>query len=154
MSDITKISLKVGNLEFSGEGKEQWLESQLDKLLKRISIQENSFQHAQNGKILGNGGGEVDKILKTTTLVSFLNEKNAKDNQNRKFLATAVYLQSKGQNRLKTADITKALKDSNQTRLGNASDTLKQNISKGFCEKDGDNFFATSDGFKELGLME
>jgi hypothetical protein len=83
-------------------------------------------------------------------LVAFLKEKNATTKQGRKFLATAVWLEAKGKNRLVTGDIIKALKESNQTRLGNASRCLSDNISAGFCERDGKEFFVTEGGKRSL----
>lgn len=49
-----------------------------------------------------------------------------------------------------TSDVTKALKDSNQTRLGNPSDSLNQNVTKGYCEKDGKEFYVTEEGKNSL----
>jgi len=79
-----------------------------------------------------------------------LREKNASTNQVRKFLATAVWLHARGKKRLSTADVTRALKDSNQTRLGNPADCLNKNVAKGHCEKDGKDFFVTSEGSASL----
>ena len=54
--------------------------------------------------------------------------------------------------RLATSDITKALKDSKQSGVGNASQCLALNISKGFCHKDGKKqFFVSDEGRTELG---
>jgi len=47
---------------------------------------------------------------------------------------------------LTTGDVSKALKDSNQSRLGNPSQCLNDNVSKGYCEKDGKQFFVTQEG--------
>ncbi|RKY83799.1 hypothetical protein DRQ11_12510, partial [candidate division KSB1 bacterium] len=80
------------------------------------------------------------------TLPVFLNEKDATKNQLNKFLATAIWLHAKGKNRLKTSDITAALKDAQQTRLGNPSDCLNKNVKKGYIEKDGTEFFVTQEG--------
>ncbi len=146
MADTTKISFKFGVLEFSGEGSEIWLEKQLDKLLK----QPINFLSAPLSK--ESSGFSPQTKSTSSTLVAFLTEKDAKSNQNKKFLATATYLQIKGKKPLKVGDIAKALKDSNQGRLGNPSDTLSQNISKGFCERDGEGFFVTEEGYRELGV--
>ena len=149
MSDITKISIKVGSVEFSGEGKESWLEKQLDKILKEFkTVIENPIETREVNKAEGSS-----VKINSTTLASFLGEKNAKSNQVRKFLATALFLQEiKNMKPIKTGDVTKALKDSSQGRLGNPSDTLSQNITKGFCERDNGGFFVTEDGYTELGL--
>jgi predicted transcriptional regulator len=71
----------------------------------------------------------------------------------KKFLATSAFLQINGKNRLTTSDITKALKEANQTKIGNPSEYLNQNVKKGHCEKDGSkDFFVTSHGFEYLGI--
>jgi len=146
METPTKISFRLGEIEFSGEGTEDWLEKQLDKLLDKIASRDLHTNVKERPVTPG-------KSHIAGTLASFLGEKNAKSNQNRKFLATATYLQlNKGIKPLKTNDISSALKDANQTRLGNPSDTLSQNISKGFCERDGGGFFVTDEGYQELGM--
>lgn len=150
MTENTKISFTVGNLQFSGEGSSMWLEKQLDKLLEKVgansigAIQHTSEDDERDTK-------DFNKIT-NKSLAAFLSDRNAKTTQTRKFLATAAYLQAKGQKPIATSDVTRALKDANQGRLGNPSDTLNQNIAKGFCERDGKGFFVTDDGFGELGL--
>src|SRR5690242_6061317 len=98
MSEITKISLKVGNLEFSGEGKESWLEKQLDKLMSYAS----SSKMIKSENILEENKPTDRNNISISTLASFLGEKNAKTTQTRKFLATAAFLQLKGNKSLKT----------------------------------------------------
>jgi len=88
--------------------------------------------------------------LEKQFLASFLRDKNAGTNQVKKFLAASVWLEAKGKNRLTTADVTRALKDSNQSRIGNPADCLNKNVSKGHCEKDGKEFFVTTDGKNAL----
>ncbi len=83
-------------------------------------------------------------------LAAFLKSKNATANQLRKFVATAVWLHAKGTKRLETKQITQALKDASQSRIGNPGDALKKNITKGYCEKDGKQFFVTDEGRKSL----
>jgi hypothetical protein len=92
----------------------------------------------------------TDQSIGRKTLPSFLQEKNATRNQTKKFLATGVWLEARGQNRLQTNDVTKALKDANQSRLGNPADCLNKNVSKGYCEKEGKQFFVTDDGKNSL----
>ncbi|MBN8586096.1 MAG: hypothetical protein J0M37_13480 [Ignavibacteria bacterium] len=145
----SKIEVKLGNFSFFGEGEEKWVTTQLDKLLSRLY----EFQKLNENL---NAKGEVNTQERkkaeneNTPLASFLKNKNATTNQNRKFLATAAWLHNKGTNKITTSDVSKALKDSNQSRLGNATECLNQNISKGFCEKEGKLFFVTEDGYNEL----
>jgi hypothetical protein len=48
-------------------------------------------------------------------------------------------------------DITKALSDNQQGKLGNPGDCLNKNVKKGFCEKEGKEFYVTEEGFTSLG---
>ncbi|MCF8031792.1 MAG: hypothetical protein K9K66_00625 [Desulfarculaceae bacterium] len=149
---VAKIEFEIGNIRFSGEGDQAWLGQQLDKIIDRA---EELIKLAPSQKA-GDPGGQSGSLppdnsdIAQKTLPAFLKDKNATKKQVRKFLATAAWLQAKGGKRLKTGDVTSALKDSNQTRLNNASDCLSQNVAKGYCEKDGAEFFVTQDGMESL----
>jgi hypothetical protein len=158
MSD-SKIQFKIGALEFTGEGDSEWVSSELDKILKKIpdllkivpveKLKESNITLENDGKQTG-----LNRTVKPTNLSVFLREKNASTNHVKKFLATSAFLQLNGKNRLTTSDITKAIKDANQTKLANPSEHLNQNVKKGHCEKDGSKeFFVTSHGFEDLGII-
>jgi len=68
----------------------------------------------------------------------------------KRFLATADWIRLRGESELTTSKVSKALLDNHQKRLGNPADCLNQNVRKGHCEKKGDGFFITPEGFKEL----
>src|ERR1041384_2419518 len=143
MSQV-KIQIKVGDVEFSGEGEQGWVSTQLERVLK-------AAPSIVGAKPIGRSTSSGDhnspsSAAGSQTLASFLRDKNASTNQVKKFLATAIWLHSKGKKRLGTADVTRALKDSNQTRLGNPADCLNKNVAKGHCEKDGKDFFVTTEG--------
>lgn len=144
-----KITLKIGEIEFSGEGEEKWIEKQLDKIFDKaeelIAIAPSQQSKSNSHNPMGNDPAIAKKALST-----FLQEKGATTNQTKKFLATSAWLEAKGQNRLKTGDVTKALKDSQQNKLKNPSQTLADNIKKGYIEKDGDQYFVTEEGKKSL----
>ncbi len=148
----SKIELKIGAIEFSATGDDAWVAAQLDKLLSSAkSLVDLSPPPAQEKGIHGNHqpmGQDPDIAQKP--LASFLKDKNATTAQVTKFLATAVWLEAKGKSRLTTADVTSALKDANQSRLGNPADCLNQNVKKGFCEKDGKQFYVTQEGKESL----
>jgi hypothetical protein len=150
MPDV-KIQIKIGSIEFSGEGEKGWIGQQLDKILtnaqKLATLAAPLAGSGSGGKRHPTG---ADPSIAQKTLAAFLKEKNATSNQNNKFLATAVWLEAKGSSRMTTTDITKALRDSNQSRLGNPSECLNQNVGKGYCEKDGKQFFVTDDGKASL----
>jgi len=143
-----KINLKIGRLEFSAEGEADWVTTQLDKVIAKAS-EIASVAGAEGG---GDGESEkpTDSTLAKKPLASYLREKGAVENKTRKFLTTSVWLHAKGAKRLRVSDVTKALSDNNQSKLGNASQCLANNINQGHCERDGDKFFVTEDGKKSL----
>lgn len=150
----SKIEIKIGEITFSGQGEPDWAANQLDKILAQA---EKLVQLAS--RTLDNTGGEEkgsrkpmgnDPSIAKKTLPAFLQEKNASSNQIKRFLATAVWLEAKGKNRLATADVTTALSSANQKRLANPADCLNKNVGKGYCEKDGKQFFVTDDGKNSL----
>ena len=147
-----KVLIKVGEFEFSGEGDQEWVSKQLDKILAKVEdlINLSPPPAAEAAKDTHHKPMGADSEIARKTLPSFLSEKAANKNQNKKFLVTAIWLESKGKSRLSTGDVARALKDANQNRLSNPSECLKQNISKGFCEKDGKDFFVTSEGKASL----
>lgn len=148
----SKIEIKIGQISFAGQGDQDWVAKQLDKILaqaeKLIQLAPSPIEDADEAA--GRKPMEKDKNIAKKTLPSFLQEKNATTNQVKKFLATAVWLESKGQTRLTTSDITKALNGASQKRIGNPADCLLKNVSKGYCERDGKQFFVTDEGQKSL----
>lgn len=147
-----KIEMKVGQITFSGEGEQEWVAKQLDKILAQAEKLTNLFPE-QNDEVshdLGKKPMGKDPAIAGKTLPAFLQDKSATKNQNKKFLATAVWLEAKGKSRMKTGDVAKALKDAQQSRIGNPADCLNQNVQKGYCEKDGGEFFVTDDGKRSL----
>ncbi len=145
-----KIEFKLGGIYFSGEGDEAWVASQLDKILDKApellgtappdDDPENKLPREDNG----GGDAEVGSLAK------YLQTKNAATNQMKRFLATAEWLNLRGQSRPATSDVTKALKDNHQSKLSNPADCLNKNVKKGNCEKAGKQFFVTSEGRKSL----
>ncbi|HEX74589.1 MAG TPA: hypothetical protein G4N93_05505 [Dehalococcoidia bacterium] len=146
-----RIEFTLGSITFSGEGEENWLSTQLDKIIEKApdlinivpAIQDTGQTRAaivEQGQILS------DAAIASQTLPNFLKSKGATGKALHKFLATAIWLHGKGLSRISTSDITKALKDSNQSRLVNPSDCLNKNVSKGLIEKDGKQFFVTDEG--------
>ena len=148
----SKIEIKIGQIMFSGQGDQDWLAKQLDKILSQA---EKLIKIAPVSG--GSGDAETRDVIKVDdssiakkTLRTFLQEKNAISNQVKKFLATALWLEAKGQKRNQTNDVTKALKDASQTRLTNPASCLGKNVTKGYCEKDGKQFFVTDEGKSSL----
>lgn len=145
-----KIEIRVGEVSFSGEGEGKWLSEQLDKILKNLPDLAGIVPAASASSSGGADGGTSGPKAKGT-LAGFLKEKAATDNQIRKFLATAVWLHERtSKPRLATKDVIGALSDNHQKKLGNPADCLNQNVKKGFCEKDGKEFYVTDEGRGEF----
>jgi hypothetical protein len=145
-----KVELKVGSLSFSGEAEASWLEKQLDKLLEyaknRSGSDSSDMEESESPKNSATGS----QTGTGQPLGTYLKSRSANNNQTRKFLATAAWLSSKSKSDLRTADVTKALSDNRQNKLGNASQCLNENITKGYCEKRGKAFFVTEHGHEEI----
>jgi len=152
MSDA-KIKISIGAISFQAEGEQGWVGDQLEKLYSNAkelaTIAPASSTHDGGGS---NSHSPIkpDSKIAGKTLATFLKEKNATSKQVLKFLATSVWLESKGKSRMTTSDVAQALRDSNQTKLNNAADCSAQNVKKGFCEKEGNQFFVTMEGKDSL----
>ena len=143
-----KIELTIGDLHFAGEGDQDWLDQQIDKLI----------DNASRGQINDSGDDDVlmsesksQETVKAMSLVSYLRAKGGENVQVQRFLATAAWLYHRGMKDFNTSAVTKALRDNQQKRLGNPSDCLNKNVTRGFCEKTSGGFFITSDGWRHLG---
>lgn len=150
---MAKIKIKLGNIEFSGTGEPDWVSEQLGIFLDRVEEIPVSDIQPVNNPTSGSATGETanENQTQVSSLKRHLEERGALKNQNDRFLATADWLRRKGVTELTSSAISKALKENQQSRLGNASDCLNQNVGKGFCEKDGKTFFITPEGFEHLG---
>ncbi|KGM06204.1 hypothetical protein LP43_2077 [Methylophaga thiooxydans] len=153
-----KIEIKIGEITFSGEGDSNWLSEQLDKIMDRaedlISLAPSKTQQQPQVTDPTHQAADLSghNEIASQTLPAWLRSKNAETVQNSKFLATAVWVEAKGQKRLQTKDVTAALSNANQKRLHNASECLNQNVKKGYCEKEGNQFYVTEEGKRSLGI--
>jgi hypothetical protein len=151
----SKLTIKVGPIEFAGEGEGSWLSEQLEKVLDRVPelIAIAPLPRAPEASGSSEANGPINGVNAKTaeTLPAFLKSKNATTSQVTKFLATSVWLHDRtGRARLSTGDVAKALKDTNQTKLTNPSECLNKNVGKGFCEKDSTGYFVTDPGRESL----
>jgi len=87
---------------------------------------------------------------KTTLAVYLKDNKAATGNQQRKFLATATWLQDGGLKRVATANVTKALSDNNQGKLTNPAQCLINLSKAGSVVREGSQFYVTDEGRAEL----
>jgi hypothetical protein len=155
--DVAKLEIKVGAVSFSGEGGENWLAIQLDKVLAKLPELLAVNVGNDDESLSGNGGVEKPRdatkvdAREMLGLAAYLKAKKATGNQARKFLATGLWLHdSKDLNRIATADVTKALNEHNQGKLPNAAQCLINNITQGRIVRDGKQFYVTDDGRAEL----
>ena len=149
-----RIKFKIGNIEFVGKGEQSWVTEQLDKVLERIpSLATESKKSTPKAVV------ETPQVVKTTpkvdasnleNLSTFLRKRDAIDKQRRRFLGTAVWLQLKGQQMIKTKEVTDALRAARQIKITNPSHQLNQNISQGFCQKEGQGFYVTPQGVENI----
>jgi hypothetical protein len=149
-----KLRIKIGDLEFEGEGDSAWLTERLDALIEKapglLGAPKPAQQQQPSGGPPHHPAMEPDPAIATKPLGTFLREKRVDTNQTKKFLATAVWLESKGQNRLKPGDVTKALNENSQSKLGNPSQCLIENVKQGYCERDKKQFYVTPQGKESL----
>lgn len=150
-----KIGFTLGSITFSGEGEETWVSDQLDKILEKapdlIKIAPQTQPISQPATTVSEQVSTLpDDTIASQTLPNFFRAKRVPRSGFKKFLATAIWLQAKGANRISVGDVTQALRDSNQPRLSNPSDCLSNNVTKGFIEKDGRQFFVTPEGRASL----
>ena len=143
-----KIELTIDNLSFAGEGDQDWLDQQINKLLDVVS------RKRPDNPV----GGDLPKLEEkqngtapSESLASYLKTKSADTVQVQRFLATAGWLHHRGVVPLTTGGVTKALRDNQQKRLGNPSDCLNKNVGRGFCEKTDDGFHILPEGWGQLG---
>ncbi|MFT4642856.1 MAG: hypothetical protein ACI89R_000699 [Candidatus Azotimanducaceae bacterium] len=158
-----RIEFKIGNIEFVSEGEQEWVTEQLDKMLERLPHLESegekvpikqvpqpvaaSIQPAENTDLFTSQ--KTDRAI-PENLSTFLRKKDAIDKQRRKFLGTAVWLQSNGQQTIKTKEVTDALRAARQVKITNPSHQLNQNIAQGFCQKEGRGFYVTPQGIENI----
>lgn len=143
-----KIEFQLGSISFLGEGDKDWVSEQLDKILEKApDLLRIEPKHTSS---LSSFPIDRESEDFSETLAIYLKSKNVTVNQNKRFLATAAWLRLRGQNRITTSDVSKALKNNNQIKLTNPSECLNQNVRKGYCEKDGKRFFVTDEGLVSL----
>jgi hypothetical protein len=96
-------------------------------------------------------GASSQSPAKNGSLAAHIKAKKGEKNQITRFLATASWLSSRGDDPLTATAISKALSDHHQKKLANPADCLNKNVSKGHCEKRKDgSFFITPEGLEAL----
>ena len=144
-----KVEIKIGDISFVAEGDQNWLAAQVEKVLAAAATIPASqlTDGAQSGKATAGGKPSSAPV---PPLGSFIKAKGGDSNQTVRYLATAAWLFKRGATNLTTAGVTKALSDNHQSKLGNPAQYLAQNVKNGFCEKRGNGFFITPEGWTTL----
>ncbi len=150
MSDA-KIKIKIGAIRFAGEGNQEWLSKELDKILEKADKFADLVPEVEENTDIEITDSTSENETTTRNLSTFIKEKEATVNQVKKFLVTSVWLHDvKHKDNLQTSEVTTALSDAKQKKLTNASDSLNSNVKKGHCEKKGKEFFVTQEGRDSL----
>ena len=149
-----KIELDVGNLHFAGEGDQDWLDQQIDKLIDAVTKGQINASAISSSEVPSISDSNPQETPVSESLASYLKAKGGDTVQTKRFLATAAWLIRRGETKLTTSAVSSALRNNQQKRLGNASDCLNQNVSRGFCEKTGNTFFITPEGWAHLGEVQ
>jgi hypothetical protein len=148
-----KIDIKIGNISFSAEGDQAWLSEQLTKVMEAAStLPPAKFEPGADAPAGDTPSGKTMEPI-SDTLAAYLKAKGGESKQVQRFLATAGWLRRRNEKEeLNPTAVAKALSRNHQKGLANAADCLNQNVRRGYCEKlEGNNFFITSDGWKQLG---
>lgn len=143
-----KIELNIGGISFSGEGDQSWLAEQVAVLIE--AAKSNQIIESPTNESSDNDP-EQRSATNIGSLNSYLKSKGAENVQVQRFLATAAWLNHRGEEPLTSSLVSRALRDNQQKRLGNPADCLNQNVGRGFCEKKPDGFFITPEGWRHLG---
>jgi len=149
-----KIEFAFGSLSFAAEGTENWLATQLDKVIEAAPAlsQLKAPSHVVDVST-AESGAPVTSPEFTVSLAAHIKAKGGDTIQVKRFLAAADWLRQKGLNPLTTGSVSKALASNHQKKLSNPANCLNQLVSKGYCEKNGEGFFITPDGLKDLGYQ-
>ena len=140
-----RIEFKIGNIEFVSEGEQEWVTDQLDKMLERLPNLEAEGKKMPVKQVTQ---PVVASVQPTENTDLFTSQKT--NRAIRKFLGTAVWLQSNGQQTIKTKEVTDALRSARQVKITNPSHQLNQNIAQGFCQKEGRGFYVTPQGIENI----
>lgn len=145
---MASVSFKIGQLEFAAEGDEAWISEKMEFILNQSASAAAAATPAAETTV---SAPEQDAGGPIGSLASHIKKHGGSGNQVERFLVTAHWLSLKGAKSLTTTDVSKALKDNQQSKLSNPSDCLNKNVGKGFCEKDGNSFYITPEGLEHIG---
>jgi len=156
----TKLKVKLGSVEIDFEGDAEFLKLEVMPTISQVlavAKDHPSVIHQANGNNGPDSQGKLPNFISRNgsagtvgSLASFIKERKSENNQTRRFLTTARWLQLRGTEEPTSSDVAKALRDNHQVRLSNPADCLNKNVSRGFCEKTSNGFFITPEGLTAL----
>ena len=147
-----EIKVSCGGFELEYRGDEQFAKESLCSLVAEIKNVILTGEESQNSDATQDG--ESNGKMKLPTFMENLEKQSERNSlEYRKFLVTSAWLQLNGKDRIKTSDVSAALRNSKINRLSNPSDCLATNIRYGHCERVEDNgFIVTRTGLQDLEL--
>ena len=108
----------MGAIDFNGEGDKDWLSDQFDKILQKapklLALFPEPSPKIEQPQPAPHTPMAPDPSIAQQPLASFLKDKNATSNQPKKFLATAIWLEARGMDRLNFQAVTRALRIANR----------------------------------------
>ena len=142
------IRVEFGGVTVTFKGSENFMERELPKLVTDLANRVAGISDAAPPAASAGGQDQEAAI----GLPEFI-RRQSEETQVRRFLAAAAWLQANQTQHLTSGSVVKALQEFRQTGVGNASDCLNANITKGFCERRKDKtFFVTPAGLNEVGI--
>ena len=166
MSD-SKIQVKVGIVEFSGEGNQDWLAKQLDKILDKvpellkIEVGDPANKNNQNNNTGGGGSGSGSSVgsgtisgLSVLNIAGKLNSKSGSDVA----IAAAAYLHFvEGKSVFSRDDLSSAMKKATGlykgSMLANLTGTLAQLEKNGTFNKSSNSYSIHTTKVSELNAI-
>ena len=158
MSD-SKIQVKVGIVEFSGEGNQDWLAKQLDKILDKVpellKIEVGETEPSKGtGSDLGKTGVKKISGLSVLNIAGKLNAKSGADVA----LAAAAYLHFVGGKAIFSRDeLSSAMKEATgiykNSMLANLTKTLAQLEKNGTFNKSSNSYSLNASKVSELNAI-
>ena len=160
---LTKFTMVLGGAKIEYEGTSEFLKNEIMPTVEKIVLMASTqtelhkpasapiFEPAKISSGTFDGVTESADKKNSVSLAAFLKRYKAESNQVQRFLATANWLQLRGNTELKSGDVAKALQENQQSKLSNPSDCLNKNVAKGYCEKTAHSFFITPEGLSHLG---
>ena len=162
MSD-SKIQIKIGIVEFSGEGNQDWLARQLDKILEKVpellKIGGVNLPKGLNEEGTANGNSNTmgeDRFSKLSVL-NIAGKLNAKSGSELSIAAAAFIHFVLGKNSFSRDDITSNMKNATgmfkQSFIKNLSGSLSRLEKAGYLLKTGNNYSLSTSKVTELNAL-